>query len=66
MNGHISNLNKLLFGMTVCGSLVQFPLLGIAAQASPFDEQDAPDKTPRGSFNAQSTMVRIHRRIQYY
>ena len=38
-------------------SLVQFPLLGIAAQASPFDEQDAPDSTPRGSFNALSTMV---------
>mmetsp|Transcript_32731 Transcript_32731/g.47252 ORF Transcript_32731/g.47252 Transcript_32731/m.47252 type:complete len:417 (+) Transcript_32731:3-1253(+) len=37
--------------------LVQFPLLGIAAQASPFDEQDAPDKTPRGSFNAKSTMI---------
>ena len=42
--------------MCVC-SLVQFPLLGIAAQASPFDEQDAPDSTPRGSFNAISTMV---------
>ncbi|KAJ1415652.1 hypothetical protein B484DRAFT_401409 [Ochromonadaceae sp. CCMP2298] len=29
--------------------LIQFPLIGIAAQASLFDEQDAPDPAPRGN-----------------
>jgi len=37
-------------------SSIEFPLLGIAAQASPFDEQDAPDTSPRGSFTATGIM----------
>lgn len=36
--------------------VIQFPLLGVASQASPFDEQDAPDTSPRGSFTATGVM----------
>ena len=37
-------------------SLIQFPLIGIAAQASLFDEQDAPDLSPRGNLTATGIM----------
>jgi hypothetical protein len=37
-------------------SLIQFPLIGIAAQASLFDEQDAPDSSPRGNMIVQGNM----------
>jgi hypothetical protein len=37
-------------------SLIQFPLIGIAAQASVFDEQDAPDSSPRGVLTSIGTM----------
>lgn len=37
--------------------LIQFPLLGIGTQASTFDEQDAPDPTPRGVMTATKTMT---------
>jgi hypothetical protein len=37
-------------------SLIQFPLIGIAAQASLFDEQDAPDSSPRGNLIAEGIM----------
>lgn len=37
--------------------LIQFPLLGIGTQASTFDEQDAPDPTPRGILFATKTMT---------
>jgi hypothetical protein len=35
---------------------IRFPLIGIAAQASPFDAQDAPDSSPRGKFIATDDM----------
>eukprot|EP00981_Chlorochromonas_danica_P009021 scaffold2421_cov171-Ochromonas_danica.AAC.11 len=38
-------------------SSIQFPLIGIAAQASPFDSSDAPDSSPRGNFTATGTML---------
>jgi hypothetical protein len=37
-------------------SIIQFPLIGIAAQASPFDRSDAPDTSPRGNLTATGTM----------
>lgn len=37
--------------------LIQFPLIGIAAQASTFDSSDAPDTSPRGNFTATGVMV---------
>jgi len=37
-------------------SLIQFPLIGIAAQASLFDEQDAPDPSPRGNLTSTARM----------
>ena len=37
-------------------SLIQFPLIGVAAQASLFDEQDAPDPAPRGILTSNKTM----------
>jgi len=37
-------------------SIIQFPLLGIAAQATPFDELDAPDTSPRGTFTVTGVM----------
>jgi len=36
--------------------LIQFPLIGIAAQASLFDEQDAPDPAPRGNLISTGIM----------
>lgn len=36
---------------------IQFPLIGIAAQSSPFDEQDAPDTSPRGRLTSTGTMI---------
>lgn len=36
--------------------LLQFPMMGIAAQASNSDRPDAPDPTPRGSLTAVNTM----------
>lgn len=36
--------------------LIQFPLLGISAQASPYDRQDAPDTSPRGNLTATGIM----------
>ncbi len=38
-------------------SLIQFPLIGIAAQASPFDRADAPDSSPRGNLTSTETMI---------
>jgi hypothetical protein len=37
-------------------SMIQFPLIGIAAQASPFDRADAPDSSPRGNLTSTGTM----------
>lgn len=37
-------------------SVIQFPLLGIAAQSTPYDGSDFPDLSPRGSFIAVSNM----------
>lgn len=37
-------------------SLLQFPLIGIAAQASLFDAQNAPDSSPRGILISNGTM----------
>lgn len=37
-------------------SIIQFPLIGIAAQASPFDRSDAPDTSPRGTLTSTGTM----------
>lgn len=36
--------------------LIQFPLIGIATQASPFDQADAPDNSPRGNLTATGIM----------
>jgi hypothetical protein len=33
-------------------SLIQFPLIGIAAQPSSFDRLDAPNTFPRGNFTS--------------
>ena len=38
-------------------ALIQFPLIGIAAQASVFDEPDAPDPFKRGQLNARARMI---------
>jgi hypothetical protein len=37
-------------------SLIQFPLIGIAAQASTFDSADAPDTSPRGKLDSNGDM----------
>lgn len=36
--------------------IIQFPMIGIAAQAAPSDRQDAPDDSPRGVVNINGTM----------
>ena len=36
--------------------LLQFPMMGIAAQPSNSDRPDAPDATPRGTLNAVDSM----------
>jgi hypothetical protein len=38
-------------------SLIQFPLIGIAAQPSSFDELDAPNTFPRGNFTSLNNFV---------
>jgi hypothetical protein len=38
-------------------SLIQFPLMGIAPQPSPFDEIDAPNTFPRGNLTSVNSMV---------
>jgi hypothetical protein len=37
-------------------SLIQFPLMGIAPQPSPFDEIDAPNTFPRGNLTSVHSM----------
>jgi hypothetical protein len=36
--------------------ILQFPMIGTAAQASVYDSREAPDDSPRGNFTATGVM----------